>query len=146
MDKCEGCQFGDVDLSQGAFQSIADLDQGRVSISTQVVDCSLLQASSPPPTPPQPIQSAPPPAEDKALLVSPPPKPKATLILIPVTQKNLKKLSKNSNTPIINGAQRCGAQFNGSSCADSSFCCSKWGYCGVSENYCSGECQNGPCK
>jgi expansin (peptidoglycan-binding protein) len=37
VDLCPGCQAGDLDLSQEAFSQIADLPQGRVSITWQVV-------------------------------------------------------------------------------------------------------------
>jgi expansin (peptidoglycan-binding protein) len=29
-DRCEGCKFGDIDLSPNAFSKIANFDQGRV--------------------------------------------------------------------------------------------------------------------
>ncbi|CAF1524287.1 unnamed protein product [Didymodactylos carnosus] len=33
IDRCPSCQYGDLDLTPAAFQAIADLSQGRVSIS-----------------------------------------------------------------------------------------------------------------
>jgi expansin (peptidoglycan-binding protein) len=41
VDLCPGCQAGDLDLSQEAFGQIADLPQGRVSITWQVVSPAL---------------------------------------------------------------------------------------------------------
>jgi len=37
---------------------------------------------------------------------------------------------------IVDGVFRCGVDFNGDMCPDS-MCCSLWGYCGVTEDYCS---------
>lgn len=31
-------------------------------------------------------------------------------------------------------------------CADGSLCCSQYGYCGSTDNYCVAGCQNGPCR
>jgi expansin len=41
VDLCPGCKAGDLDLSQEAFGQIADLPQGRVSITWQVVSPAL---------------------------------------------------------------------------------------------------------
>jgi len=41
VDLCPGCKAGDLDLSQEAFAQIADLAQGRVSITWQVVSPAL---------------------------------------------------------------------------------------------------------
>lgn len=41
VDLCPGCQSGDLDLSQEAFVQIAELRQGRVPISWQVVSTEL---------------------------------------------------------------------------------------------------------
>jgi expansin (peptidoglycan-binding protein) len=38
-DKCPGCSSGDLDLSEQAFQKIANLSAGRVKISWHFVDC-----------------------------------------------------------------------------------------------------------
>jgi hypothetical protein len=40
QDKCEGCKWGDVDLSHGMFLRIATEEAGRVPITSEVVDCS----------------------------------------------------------------------------------------------------------
>jgi expansin (peptidoglycan-binding protein) len=39
VDQCPGCQQGDLDLSPEAFQQIAALSAGRVSITWHEVDC-----------------------------------------------------------------------------------------------------------
>lgn len=39
VDKCPGCQHGDIDLSREAFQQIAKLDDGRVPITWQYIPC-----------------------------------------------------------------------------------------------------------
>lgn len=39
VDKCPGCSFGDVDLSQTAFGKIAKLSDGRVDIRWRFVTC-----------------------------------------------------------------------------------------------------------
>lgn len=39
VDKCPGCSFGDVDLSQTAFGKIAKLADGRIDIKWHFVDC-----------------------------------------------------------------------------------------------------------
>lgn len=39
VDKCPGCSFGDVDLSQTAFGKIAKLSAGRVDITWHFVTC-----------------------------------------------------------------------------------------------------------
>lgn len=39
-------------------------------------------------------------------------------------------------------AQQCGGD---KLCADTTLCCSEWGYCGTGEKYCGDGCQNGPC-
>lgn len=41
VDLCPGCAKGHLDLSQQAFAKIADLPQGKVSISWQVVPCAV---------------------------------------------------------------------------------------------------------
>jgi len=41
VDECMGCDAGDLDLSEEAFGQIADLPQGRVSITWQVVSPAL---------------------------------------------------------------------------------------------------------
>jgi expansin (peptidoglycan-binding protein) len=42
VDLCPGCKAGDLDLSQEAFAQIADLAQGRVAITWQVVSPALV--------------------------------------------------------------------------------------------------------
>jgi len=37
VDKCPGCNKGDVDLSPAAFNKIADPDQGRVPVTWEFV-------------------------------------------------------------------------------------------------------------
>jgi expansin len=39
VDKCPGCSFGDVDLSQTAFGKIAKLSAGRIDITWHFVAC-----------------------------------------------------------------------------------------------------------
>lgn len=39
MDKCPGCGFGDLDLSQTAFEKIAKIADGRVKITWNFVTC-----------------------------------------------------------------------------------------------------------
>lgn len=39
MDKCPGCGFGDLDLSQTAFEKIAKLSDGRVKVTWNFVTC-----------------------------------------------------------------------------------------------------------
>jgi expansin len=39
VDKCPGCSFGDVDLSQTAFGKIARLSDGRITIEWHFVAC-----------------------------------------------------------------------------------------------------------
>ena len=39
LDKCPGCAFGDIDLSQTAFQKIAKLADGRVKMTWSFVTC-----------------------------------------------------------------------------------------------------------
>lgn len=39
VDKCPGCSFGDVDLSQTAFGKIAKLSAGRIDIKWHFVTC-----------------------------------------------------------------------------------------------------------
>lgn len=39
VDKCPGCSFGDVDLSQTAFGKIAKLSAGRIAITWRFVEC-----------------------------------------------------------------------------------------------------------
>ena len=39
IDKCPGCDAGDLDLSQTAFTKIADKSAGRVKITWHFVDC-----------------------------------------------------------------------------------------------------------
>lgn len=39
IDKCPGCDAGDLDLSQTAFSKIAPLSAGRVKITWSFVDC-----------------------------------------------------------------------------------------------------------
>jgi expansin (peptidoglycan-binding protein) len=39
VDKCPGCSFGDVDLSQTAFGKIAKLADGRIDITWHFVSC-----------------------------------------------------------------------------------------------------------
>jgi expansin (peptidoglycan-binding protein) len=41
VDQCPGCQQGDLDLSPQAFQQIADLSAGRVTITWHEVDCGV---------------------------------------------------------------------------------------------------------
>jgi expansin (peptidoglycan-binding protein) len=40
VDKCPGCDRGDLDLSQTAFKRIANMSDGRVGISWSFVDCN----------------------------------------------------------------------------------------------------------
>jgi expansin (peptidoglycan-binding protein) len=42
VDLCPGCKAGDLDLSREAFAQIADLAQGRVAITWQVVSPALV--------------------------------------------------------------------------------------------------------
>lgn len=39
LDKCPGCDHGDIDLSSSAFAKIAKLSAGRVKITWSFVDC-----------------------------------------------------------------------------------------------------------
>ena len=41
-------------------------------------------------------------------------------------------------------AQQCGSQAGGATCADN-LCCSQYGYCGSTSDYCGTGCQSGPC-
>ena len=41
-------------------------------------------------------------------------------------------------------AQQCGSQAGGAVCADN-LCCSQYGYCGSTSDYCGAGCQSGPC-
>ena len=41
-------------------------------------------------------------------------------------------------------AQQCGSQAGGAVCADN-LCCSQYGYCGSTSDYCCTGCQSGPC-
>ncbi|KAL8641754.1 MAG: hypothetical protein Q9228_001471 [Teloschistes exilis] len=38
MDRCEGCQLSDIDISPAAFEHLADLDEGRVGVEWSWVD------------------------------------------------------------------------------------------------------------
>eukprot|EP00835_Amoeboradix_gromovi_P003903 NODE_277_length_11973_cov_0.221895.p5 type:complete len:183 gc:universal NODE_277_length_11973_cov_0.221895:2668-2120(-) len=40
LDKCPGCNSGDLDLSSGAFAKIADIGVGRVHVNWTIVDCN----------------------------------------------------------------------------------------------------------
>ena len=40
QDKCEGCKYGDVDVSHSAFLQVADEAQGRLKVESQIVDCN----------------------------------------------------------------------------------------------------------
>ena len=41
-------------------------------------------------------------------------------------------------------AQDCGSEAGGATCADN-LCCSQYGYCGSTSDYCGTGCQSGPC-
>ena len=41
-------------------------------------------------------------------------------------------------------AQQCGSQAGGATCANN-LCCSQYGYCGSTSDYCGTGCQSGPC-
>ena len=41
-------------------------------------------------------------------------------------------------------AQQCGSQSGGATCANN-LCCSQYGYCGSTSDYCGTGCQSGPC-
>ena len=51
-----------------------------------------------------------------------------------------------------NGVGTCGSQRAGAACADSTHCCSRFGFCGVGFDnfnkldYCGDGCQGGPCR
>ncbi|KAJ3411004.1 hypothetical protein HDV05_002912 [Chytridiales sp. JEL 0842] len=40
QDRCEGCQIGDIDLSEGAFKRLGDLSVGVLSLDWDFVDCN----------------------------------------------------------------------------------------------------------
>ena len=42
VDRCPGCEPGDVDLSREAFARIAPLEQGRVTVTWHVVACDVV--------------------------------------------------------------------------------------------------------
>ena len=53
--------------------------------------------------------------------------------------------SSNSTAGAVdNGFGKCGALNQGFACPDSTHCCSKYGFCGLSD-YCGDGCQGGPC-
>lgn len=41
---------------------------------------------------------------------------------------------------------RCGKDFSGPACPDFAPCCSRWGFCGSTQEYCGLGCQDGPCE
>ena len=57
-----------------------------------------------------------------------------------------------ATAPGDNGFGKCGSNSAGAGCADSTHCCSKFGFCGVGIDtfnnleYCGEGCQGGPCK
>lgn len=47
---------------------------------------------------------------------------------------------------LVAGQAQCGKDANGTLCADPTYCCSQYGYCGTSDDYCVTGCQSGPCR
>lgn len=127
QDKCEGCKWGDVDLSHGMFVQIADEAAGRVAISTEVVDCSNGQALSDSSSSSNQgnanIGSArvSAPAEPPALSAAP------SIASVPISQK----LDSRFAASELNG----GKCLSVADCP-TGMCCSQHGYCGKGPQYC----------
>ncbi|GJP74243.1 hypothetical protein CLOP_g4859 [Closterium sp. NIES-67] len=86
---------------------------------------------TPSPSAPPPVSSAPPPVSSPPPPVSSPPPPTSS----PAP-------SAPGSTPPVSIA--CGAD-NGDSVCPNGLCCSKWGFCGSTDEYCGSGCQSGLC-
>ncbi|KAI3645990.1 hypothetical protein MP228_008918 [Amoeboaphelidium protococcarum] len=111
MDKCAGCKDGDIDLSQSAFEMIADKNVGRLKMQWRVVDCA---------SGGMPQQSS------------------------GMKQVAGELAARNTMQATDAPAADGGMCSQSSPCANNE-CCSQYGYCGTTAEYCGAGCLGGPC-